>query len=549
MKFIQLLIIGLAGSLQALSAQQNPLDVTVVQFDTLMKGEHDSMVVWVRNSQNWTVEVKDVNVYGWDFFYSGDTAFSIDKGDSAAVWVHFSPRHNIHYNGELVLYLKDLGSYRADLRGTGMYPGTYYSSTFGLYEEDLKQALKTRLAQGYVSLGYNTARDWIYMSIDNEKTNGQGATVNTIHTAYTGRKVEGYVNRSEAQSNGNLNTEHTYPQSKFNSSEPMQSDMFHLFVVDAGANSRRSNNPFGVVMSPSWTEGGAKYGNSIFEPRDEQKGVTARAMLYFALRYQNYDNFMNVAVPDGSGQNITQEALMRKWAMQFKPTEKDSLRNLAIYNLQKNRNPFIDHPEFLERIRFIGQNSTALQVRGFEVNVPAKTQITFVGETGDTLSYHLSITNTGNVLIPVKLAVKNGTLLDYPGLFNIDAGESYELDIRVIRHQAVNENDSLLISSSAIPGSELAYPLSIDVFTSSIGNPEEDRVAVYPNPASGLVRVELQDAVETRFELIDAKGAVITSTVLNQPLNEIPLPVQEPGVYFVRLTQGHRVIQRRLVIR
>lgn len=531
-------------------AQTPRLSSDSLQFGSHSKWEKDSTSFWVLNDRNYAVSVEDVNVYGWDFSLLGDSSFSINAMDSAQVWLSFIPRHNMEYQGQAVVVLKDLGAWNIDLYATGTYPGSYYATTFNLSEEALKTALKTRLAQNYTSLGYNTARDWIYMSIDNEKTNGGGASINTLYTAYVGRKVEGYVSRSDAQTNGNVNTEHSYPQSKFGSAEPMVSDMNHLFVVDAGVNSRRSNYPFSIVNSPSWTDGTAKYGNGFFEPRNEQKGVTARAMLYYLARYKNDGNFMSELVTDGNGNTVTQEVLMRDWCAQYPPTVKDSLRNEAIFTLQKNRNPFIDHPEFLERIHFLAQNSIAPIERAFETNITGQTILHFTGTSGDTSFYQLCITNTGNTVLPINLSMKNGTAVNFSSsLFNVPAEKSAQVTMWVLRTAASVEQDSLIIKSSAISGYQKAIAVKIDYFNVGLIKEEDAGLLLYPNPCNGSFFIGNQSGESFSLEVFDVQGGQVMSAVLNQPLNEISLPNSGAGVYFVRITQDHRVSQRHVVVR
>lgn len=521
-----------------------------LNFGTRMKWQTDSQVVYVFNTGNSVLQVEDVNVYGMDLFFLSDTSFSLDAGDSAQVTVHFTPRHNMNYNGELVIVVRDRGAFRVDLRAIGQYPGTYYSTTFDLSEEALKTALKQRLALGYTQMGYNVARDWIFMSIDNEKLNGSGAPVNTLSCVYTGRQITGYVSRTDAQTNGNFNTEHTYPQSKFGSAEPMQSDMFHLFAVDEGANSRRSNHPFAVVSTPSWTEGGAKYGDSRFEPRDVQKGNTARAMLYFVTRYQNYDNFLSVLVPNENGVLVSQETLLRTWVKDFPATPTDSLRNEKIFALQKNRNPYIDHPEFLERIRSIAQTSVAPVVKTFNSNMPAGTVLRFIGESGDTTRYRLSITNTGNTEIPVSVSTKNGTVLLMPSaLFNVQPGASHSFEIVVVRSSPTAERDTLVISSSAIANSEIKVPVEIDYFHTGLAGTMDAGLKIYPNPADDRLFIELEGEGPIQVNLLSLSGKKVTSTVLNGSLNEISLNGLTPGFYFVEVIQGTTQCRRALVIR
>ena len=67
-----------------------------------------------------------------------------------------------------------------DLIGQGRYSKSYYSATENKEEELLKDAIQTLTGNGYVSLGYNTARDKMFMIIDNQAVNGQGASQNTL---------------------------------------------------------------------------------------------------------------------------------------------------------------------------------------------------------------------------------------------------------------------------------------------------------------------------------------------------------------------------------
>jgi hypothetical protein len=136
-----------------------------------------------------------------------------------------------------------------------------------------------------------------------------------------------------------MNTEHTWPQSFYNEREPERADLHHLFPTDVNANSKRANYPFAWVTNSTWSEGGSKLGNNLFEPRDEHKGMLSRSMLYFIVRYGNAGNFWG-----------NQEAVFREWSALFSPDSLELRRNDEIFKYQKNRNPFGDYPEFISRI-------------------------------------------------------------------------------------------------------------------------------------------------------------------------------------------------------
>ena len=165
-----------------------------------------------------------VRSYNKDF-YVDDSIVTVKANSRETVTVHFKPAHNITYNSEMVVITDTKsGSLSVDLRGIGAY-SSYYSSTFDLHEEDLKQELKSVISKGYKNLGYNGARDAMYGSIDNK--NGK------VECVYTGRQAT-FNTRSGANSNS-FNCEHTWPQSLFNKNEPERADIHHLFPTDVNA--------------------------------------------------------------------------------------------------------------------------------------------------------------------------------------------------------------------------------------------------------------------------------------------------------------------------
>jgi len=309
-----------------------------LQFDTTLTTVTDSLPLWIRNASPMKVTITDINIYS-EVYSVRDTVFSLLPGDSARTWVRFSSVHNLTYNS-IVFVETDLtsGTLTVPVTGTKAYAEALYASTQGKSGALLKSALTTIASSGHTVLGYNTARDRMYGNIDN--VSGQ------VECIYTGRKAT-FNTRATATAN-NFNCEHTWPQSKFSEANPMVSDIHHLFSSDEAANSKRSNYPFGVVTSASWTVGGSKYGSgyggqTVFEPRDEHKGDCARAMFYFITRYpENHGAFW--------GDSPYQEAAFRDWSKRFPPTAKSKARNNGVQQYQGNRNPFIDHPEFIDRI-------------------------------------------------------------------------------------------------------------------------------------------------------------------------------------------------------
>jgi hypothetical protein len=144
-----------------------------------------------------------------------------------------------------------------------------------------------------------------------------------------------------------INTEHSWPQSKFTSrfSKTMQkSDLHALFPLISKVNSIRGNHPFGEVANLKKTPcPGAflgtddQHSTTQFEPADEVKGNVARAIFYFSTRY-------DIKI-DGK-----QEAYLRKWNKMDPVDSFEQERNEEIYLIQYVRNPFIDKPSLIDEI-------------------------------------------------------------------------------------------------------------------------------------------------------------------------------------------------------
>lgn len=147
----------------------------------------------------------------------------------------------------------------------------------------------------------------------------------------------------------------TYPST--NGAE--YSDYFNLFPVDQdNANAIRSNYPLGVVVNATYTFMGCKFGqdangNTVFEPRDEQKGDAARAIFYMAMCYntstQNWGlpNPISSSIPYGQDQNV-----LKAWHYMDPPDAREIAKNDFLDSLQGNRNPFIDSVNYVCYIDF-----------------------------------------------------------------------------------------------------------------------------------------------------------------------------------------------------
>ncbi len=197
-----------------------------------------------------------------------------------------------------------------------------------------------------------------------------------------------------------FNREHLVPQSFFDENSPMVSDIHHVVPTDGKVNGMRGNLPFGEVGTANWTSlNGSKrgacsfpgYTGTVFEPIDEFKGDIARCLLYFATRYENNVATFSGSFLDGSSDQVYVDwfvDLLVKWHNQDPVNQRELDRNDACYDYQGNRNPFIDHPEWVCEIWQSSYCTASLDFTSNPVlTAPINTQytytISFTGENAD----------------------------------------------------------------------------------------------------------------------------------------------------------------------
>lgn len=254
-------------------------------------------------------------------------------------------------------------------------PSNYYDSANGLSGYALKTQLKNIVTSGhtYNASSYDnlftayasTDRDYYYendgslLDIYSENPTGSETSYN-IPNDECGGNITG-----EGQC---YNREHLFPQGFFNNSDalPMVSDIHTVVPTDGFVNNGRSNYPFGIVSNTNTSyANGSKWGtgnnygytNRVFEPIDEFKGDIARAMLYFAVRYEDNWNDSGWEAPDASPYNPLNGTsdqfyetwfinTMLDWHAADPVSQRELDRNDEAYNFQGNANPFVNHPEY-----------------------------------------------------------------------------------------------------------------------------------------------------------------------------------------------------------
>lgn len=527
----------MVSNAQSLLVSSNQLNFGSVDELTI-----DSIQLTLTNNAN-----SDVKITGYNFYNTyGQPAFStvasnitIPFGGNASIWIRFQPRHNIYHNSELIIECDGgKGFARVDLVGQGTYSKAYYNTSQNLEEEALKLELKNIITANYVNLIYAPARDTMFMKIDNKLLNGQGATQNTIECVYTGREAVGYIDRTDCQTNYSFNTEHTFPQGFFGSLEPMRSDIFHLFPTDDNANNVRGSLPFGQVSSPTWTEGGSKCDNIVFEPRDEHKGKSARAMMYFVIRYQDYNGFF-----------APQQGILKQWNQQFLPNAEEITRNSRTQIAQGNRNPFIDYPQFAERITTF--SGTSVSFDQSSISIPCDTIDFGTVDVSVTNSYKFWMVNSGNRTLSIyNLNLSPNSILSFANGTGVPTtlqpGEALGLDIE-LANSAPGLLSGFLNCAVQGPGllATITIPIKGNLSITGIAENGKNSTKIYPNPAHNYYCISDNQKQSVNIRLIDLQGRILDEQI-NTDRNCFDLSENIlPGTYIVEIynaISSHRTL-------
>ena len=264
-------------------------------------------------------------------------------------------------------------------------PADYYNSTTGLTCAPLKTALSTTINTGTIELTYTPGVWTSFLKTDikrnfentrniiwdmySNKGEGQNEPYEYIYGSTTsgGNQCGNYSKESDC-----YNREHSFPASWFKDSLPMFTDINHLFPTDGWVNNLRSSFPFGEVtnielinsnpaLNP--TQNGSKrgtgtnfgYTGTVFEPINEYKGDFARGQFYMVTRYESRVAWwQNLGSANEVLNGTTYQAfddwyikLLYKWHLQDPVSAKEIARNDSIFVVQKNRNPFIDNPQWV----------------------------------------------------------------------------------------------------------------------------------------------------------------------------------------------------------
>ncbi len=229
--------------------------------------------------------------------------------------------------------------------------GTYYQNADGEKGSALKTAMWA-IIKDPQTVGYSGL--WNAYRTTDKRDDGK---VWDMYSSITNYDFDDHGSSFPYEGSG-YNREHSFPRSWFGGEvEPMNSDVMHIVPTDGYVNNRRNNYPFGETTNPTDTSDGgfsklgpssiSGYSGTVFEPNDEYKGDFARIYFYMATCYEDQIDTWSSPMLSGDEYKPYQDwalNMLLRWAAEDPVSQKEIDRNNAVYELQGNRNPYVDYP-------------------------------------------------------------------------------------------------------------------------------------------------------------------------------------------------------------
>ena len=251
--------------------------------------------------------------------------------------------------------------------------------------------------------------------------------------------------------NNSWNREHIWSKSHGfpEMSDTAYTDVHHLRPADRSINGDRGTRDFDWGGYPHDEAEGCFYDFDSWEPRNEVKGDVARMMFYMAVRYENQSTY-DLELVDSTGTHGTtfgKISTLLTWHQNDPVSEWERRRNNIIYEqFQHNRNPFIDRPEFAQKIWSHKEKPT------INISVPAINYNYVKINNSKTNKIYLALVNYNDK--EIKMEAPEGFVIsqinkDFRSKLKLSSGKEYEnlpLFIKFQPNRFGTFQDSLLIS-------------------------------------------------------------------------------------------------------
>lgn len=387
-------------------------------------------------------------------------------------------------------------------------PAGYYNGTAGLSGYALKSKVHDIISEKMINWHYDDLPN-LYNQTDLDKYYDHDAS-NTEYLLDIYSEIPLGTDAYEYKSNQMIagagaegmgyNREHMMPQSTFSTSSnisdyPMYSDLNFIVPVDAYINQRRNNYPYGVAGTTNYYTftNNSKiskaaipnypYTGRVYEPIDEFKGDVARTLLYFAVRYEGKLGSFNTAYStsatitpatdqcplDGTEEraiDLPYVAMLKQWSAMDPVSQREIDRNNAIYAIQKNRNPFIDHPEWIDMIWSENPDNIAPLAPGSLVSTQQNAYFINLNWTAstdtDVLGYRIYMNGS-----ETPVAVTKGTAIT---IDHLSPSTTYTFTVKAFDKGYLESPFSNTVTVSTIASDSFAPDLMITKYISGTNN-------------------------------------------------------------------------------
>lgn len=232
-------------------------------------------------------------------------------------------------------------------------PEGYYDGTELLSGQPLKTALNLIIDE-HTEFPYTASSTdtWDILKLACRDT----LVTNKVILIYTGQTIDAELEYNSGQG---WSREHVWAKSHgdFGTATGIGTDAHNLWACDVSTNSAKNDKDFDNGGN-EYLDGGVTYTGCFadpdsWEPRTEMKGDVARIILYMATRYEGTNGELDLEVVDYTPSYTVDEPYFGKmttllqWHIEDPVDDYERYRNDVIYSFQNNRNPFVDHPEFV----------------------------------------------------------------------------------------------------------------------------------------------------------------------------------------------------------
>ncbi len=360
------------------------------------------------------------------------------------------------------------------------------------------------------------------------------------------------------------NREHTYPKSWWGggtgSLDTQYTDIHYVVPSDKVVNTKKWNYPLGENDGTSTSNPGnaytsdngcqvgdcthPSYSGMVFEPIDAYKGDFARMYLYFSTRY-NYDiddwegNYTDAM--DGVSYTAFDSWLLQTlldWHENDAVSQKETDRNNAVFSIQGNRNPFIDHPEY---VYYIWGSSTDMGCPAFVPIELASFDVFALPELQSRLEWvSLSEINSSHFIIEHSMDGSN-----FRAVGDVFAqGESLEK----VQYEFIHKNAQLgrnyyRLRMIDLDGSEEISKTVI------VDHDKRNWIQVYPSIVKDEITFEWENSInQIQIEIFDMQGKLTKQWLLsNSDSKTLSVIDISSGAYFIRSTSGALVSTQKII--